>query len=988
MSGARGTIAPMSTAAPLAPDPEQRRVLEHARGPLLVRGGAGCGKTAVLLERFARLIEAGADPERVALVVRSKRGRLEARAALLERLRLPMPSLGVFTAHALAFRVLGRFHRALGYLEPPRVLSAADQFARVRRLLEEEDPAAWPTYGALLRLRGFADQLRQLLLRAQERLIPPERLIELADDPGHTHWREIGRFYERYLRALTADGEVDFAGLLARAAEAVRPEDRLFEHVLVDDYQDTTLSFERLLERLGPATLVAAGDPEAHVFSFQGTTDEPILRFAERFGAPVVELAERHRGPEPEIVGWRAAHASEEHAAIARELRRIHVREGVPWRALAVVTRRQDARAAALVRALEDARIPHVELDGRPVPGSAPATAPYVLALRWLVADEEQRDELVAPVLTSRLAGLSPASARALVRTARASGRPPRDALAITEGLSVAERTAVSTLREVLRRAERVAASVLDAFGVLWRELPCSAELVAAAEHDPVARADLEEVVAFSRAVEAAGSSEDPGIPSFLAALAAREGAPELATSPEGEPDAVRVLTAHGSAGLGFDTVFVSGAVEGDFPSLARPEPLFDLETALRPRSRAEIVRERLAEERRLFRLVCGRARRRVVLTASAAEDEDAVLAVSRFADELGVAWSPAPTAPFPEPVSVAEAAAAWRRTLADPTAPAPLRLASLDGILALGVDPHRWWFQLDWSSRGAPERPFLRLSYSRLSHLENCELQYLLADELGLEPGGGYQAWVGHLVHRIIQEIEEGEIPRTLEAFRAEIERRWEPGRFPSHAVSEAERRNALEVLAPNWFERYGRLPAAATERRFSFGLDAATIVGYIDRIGPVPEGELRITDFKTGRSDSADRPAENLQLGIYYLAVRECEELAEHRPDLAGVELAFLGGKRNDPSVQVLAWSIPEGGEEGYQLRMRERLAGLIERVRRLDETGSYVPSTAADCMFCGFRPLCPRYPEGGQVFPIARSGAGPGRPTHAAPVPEGAG
>jgi len=464
----------MSNAVPLVPDPAQQRVLEHEDGPLLVLGGAGTGKTAVLRERFARLVEAGEDPERIALVVRSKRDRAQARAALLERLRAPMPSLGVFTAHALAFRILGRFHRALGYLEPPRVLSAADQFARVHRMLKEEDPADWPTYGGLLHLRGFADQVRQLLLRAQEELVTPDDLLALAERTGQHRWREIARFSERYRQALNAAGEVDFAGLLARAGEAVQPEDAPFAHVLVDDYQDVTRSFERLLERLAPASLVVAGDPEAHVFSFQGATDEPIRRFAEGFRAPVVELTTRHRGPEPEISGWRAPHASEEHAAIARELRRVHVQEGVPWRELAVITRRQDARAAALVRALEDAGIPHVELEGRPAPGSAPATVPYVLALRWLAADDEQRDELVMPLLTSSLARLSPASARALVRAARASNRPPRDALELTDGLSEAERTAVATLRAVLERASDVSASVLDAFGVLWRELPCS----------------------------------------------------------------------------------------------------------------------------------------------------------------------------------------------------------------------------------------------------------------------------------------------------------------------------------------------------------------------------------------------------------------------------------------------------------------------------------------------------------------------------------
>ncbi|GIU99859.1 MAG: DNA helicase [Actinomycetota bacterium] len=957
----------MDGTSPFAPDPAQRSVLEHDRGALLVRGGPGTGKTAVLRERFARLIEAGCDPERVALVVRSKRDRVRARAALLDRLRTPMPSLGVFTVHALAFRVLERYHRRLGYVEPPRVLSAADQFARVRGLLADEAPSAWPTYGALLGLHGFADQIRQLVLRAQERLVPPERVLELAEAPGQERWRELGRFYDRYLRALAAAGEVDFAGLVARAADAVAPQDAPFEHVLVDDYQEATPSLERLLERLGPVSLVVAGDPESHVFGFQGTTAEPLLRFPERFGAAVVELATPHRGPSPSVEGWRAPHPSEEHAAIARELRRIHVEEGVPWRDLAVVTRRQDAQAAALVRALEDAGIPHTEPEGSPTPAAAPATAPYVLALRWLVATDEERNDLVVPLLTSRLAGLSPATARTLVRSALASGRPPRDALGIDEGLGEAERAAVARLREVLDRAAGRAASVLDAFAVCWRELPCSAELVAAAEHDPVARADLEEVVALARAIELAGSSEDPSIPTFLEALAAREGAPELAAPSETEPDAVAVLTAHGAAGLEFDTVIVAGAVEGNFPSLARPEPLFDLEAPGRPRPRAELNRERLAEERRLFRLVLSRARRRVILTTSASEDADAVTTVSRFADELDLPWRDAPIPPFPDPVSVVEARATWRRTLADRSAPPAERLACLEGLLALGVDPGRWWFQLDWSSTGPPERDALRLSYSRLSHLENCELQYLLADELGLDPGGGYPAWVGHLVHRIIQEIEAGRIPRTRQAFAAEIERRWDPSRFPSHAVSEAERRHALETFVPNWFERYGDLPARATERRFAFEFDGATISGVIDRIGPVPEGELRITDFKTGRPENAGPVAQNLQLGMYFLAVRECPDLAAYRDELAGVELAFLGGKRNDPSMKVQAWPLSGGREEGYERRMRERLAALIARVRELDEAGAYVASTSADCMFCRFRTLCPRYPEGGPVFPI---------------------
>src|SRR4029450_8336301 len=117
-------------ASPFSPDPAQTQVLEHQGGALLVVGGAGTGKTAVLRERFARLIEDGAEPERGALVVGSRRARADARAALLARLRASLPGLRVLTVHGLALALLKEREG-----EPPEVLSAAEQFAKVRELL-------------------------------------------------------------------------------------------------------------------------------------------------------------------------------------------------------------------------------------------------------------------------------------------------------------------------------------------------------------------------------------------------------------------------------------------------------------------------------------------------------------------------------------------------------------------------------------------------------------------------------------------------------------------------------------------------------------------------------------------------------------------------------------------------------------------------------------------------------------------------------------
>lgn len=926
----------------------------------------------MLRERFAQLVESGADPERIALVVGSRRARQAARDALIARVPSSLSSLHVLTYHGLAHLILRERFSALGYAEPPDVLSAADQFALVQDLLQGQDPAEWPAYGHLLTLRGFADQIRQFLLRAQEALLSPQDIEAKADARGLSGWHELARFYRDYLDVLDADRVVDFAALIDRARSAVSGSDApLLDHLLVDDYQDATLAQEALIEALRVDDLVAAADPEAHVFSFQGTTLVPSLRFTETFdGASRIELGSAHRATaNVRIDAWSAAHTSEEYAAVARELRRLHVDDGVAWGDLAVVVRRQGAHVGGLLRALDDARVPRSAPESGVSLAQEPSTRPFVLALRWLVASPDERAGLVESVLTSDLVRLSPAAARGLMRVAHTKTGSVANALEFTEGLTADEVERVAEVRGVLERAAEAAdRSVLDTFATLWRELPSSRRLVDGGEASVDARRELDSVVAFSGAVAEAGSAADPSVEAFLASLDAGERGPGFSAWERREADAVQVLTAHGAVGREFHTVVVVGTVEGNFPSLSRPEPMFDLEALDRPVSQSDRNRARLEDERRLFRSVVGRARARVVLMASRAHADEASTG-SRFVEELGIKWAPAPDPAYEEPISVREAAATWRRALADRSVPGAERLAALDGLIALGVEPRRWWFQRDWTDTGQPLHEHLRASYSKLDVLDNCELQFVLGSELGLGRPVGYQAWVGSLVHRIIEDCERGEIARDLPALAAEVDRRWRPQEFPAKAVSETWRRLAKERMLPNWFGRYGAHPAAATERGFEFDYEDVTIVGYIDRIGPDPVGfaGARITDYKTGSADRAPKADQSLQLGIYYLAVLESQELREYQP-VSGVELSYLKGDWRTGELVTKEWTVgTPDREEAYQDLMRGRLSELVGELKRLNESGSYRPDYQADCFFCEFQSLCPLFPEGRPLFDV---------------------
>ena len=747
--------------------------------------------------------------------------------------------------------------------------------------------------------------------------------------------------------------------------------DPLFDHLLVDDLQDTTLAAEAILVGLRSPDLVAAADPDAHLFSFQGMSRIPLDRFAERFpGTDTVTLAQNHRSAgAPVIEAWISPHASEEHAAVARELRRLHVEEGVAWADLAVVVRRQGSHLGGLLRALDDARIPRAVPERGLSLTAEPATRPYVLALRWLVADEPRRDELIEQLLTSDVVGLSPATARGLMRTASAATGSRTNALDVTEGLSPDEIAQVEAAREALATASLFAGmSVQDAFKQLWESLPCSRRLVERSDRDAETRRELDTVVTFANVVSEADDGNDKSVAGFLESLDAGEHGPGHSAWERSQHDAVHVLTAHGTVGREFEAIIVTGVTEGNFPSVHRAEPMFDLAVLDRVVTNAERNRERLQDERRLFDAVLARARRRVVLLCADAHPgrgraHRALALRARAGDRVGTRARGS--------VRGTGLRSRGRRHVAPPSSPNPTSRPGAGsprwrGSWAWASIPSRWWFQREWTDPGRPLHDEIRVSYSRLSNLEACELMHVLGDELGLGRPGGYHAWVGKTVHKLIEDVERGEVEKDPRAMVEALELRWRPQEFPSLAVSEAFRNLARDHMLRNWFETYGDTPALGIEQFFEFAFEGVTVIGYIDRIGPSVKDGTTITDFKTGKSDNAGPPKDSLQLGIYYLAVQESEALAQFKP-VRTVELAFLRGNWKRPDIDFRKMPINPREEEQYQADMRERLAGLIQRKKDLNASEVYRPNPYANCRFCDFKSLCPLYAEGQPVFPL---------------------
>nr|WP_319943223.1 PD-(D/E)XK nuclease family protein [Nocardia aurantia] len=276
--------------------------------PWQVLGAPGTGKTSLLVDLATHRIAAGADPESVLVLTHSKQAALRVRTALTRQLgevpgavREPL----VRTVHSYAFAIL-RSHAATHGNPPPRLLTGTEQDVVLREMLrgELQDIAAgaadlWPQrLHPALGTTGFAEQLRDLMLRATERGLGPEDLVDLGDRHERPEWSAAGRFAERYEQAMLLRWSVgldapeasapalDAAELVGAALDAlILDQDLLAAErdrircLLVDDAQHLDPLAAHLVRAIGsgPATTVVAGDPDQAVFTFRGSDARFLL---------------------------------------------------------------------------------------------------------------------------------------------------------------------------------------------------------------------------------------------------------------------------------------------------------------------------------------------------------------------------------------------------------------------------------------------------------------------------------------------------------------------------------------------------------------------------------------------------------------------------------------------------------------------------------------------------------------------------------------
>jgi superfamily I DNA/RNA helicase/RecB family exonuclease len=470
----RRPLAGAGAADRLRLDQAQQQVVDHAGGPLLVLAGPGTGKTTTIVAAVADRIEnRGISPERILVLTFSRKAAAELRERITARLHRTTREPLAVTFHSYAY-ALARREFVLAGDEPPRLLSAPEQLLEVRRMLKGEASdggVGWPErLRPALGTRGFAEEVRDLLLRAAERGLDGRGLRQLGKQKDRDDWAAAAAFLDRYAARfdLAPVPAYDYAEIVRIAAallgrEETRQRERgAYDVVLVDEYQDSDPAQESLLMALAGdgRELIAVGDPDQSIYAFRGADVRALIEFPYRFRtaegnpAPVVALRTcrrsgpvllaasrrvarrlpaapgasaaqaRHRllvptpeSPPGEVRILVADSATQEAALVADTLRRAHLADGVPWSQMAVLVRSATRQVPLLRRALTAASVP-VTVAGDELPlADEPGTRPLLMLLRCALRPADLDEQAAAELLCGPLGGTDALGLRRLRRS-------------------------------------------------------------------------------------------------------------------------------------------------------------------------------------------------------------------------------------------------------------------------------------------------------------------------------------------------------------------------------------------------------------------------------------------------------------------------------------------------------------------------------------------------------------------------------------------
>ncbi len=622
-------------------NPPQRAAVEHVEGPLLVLAGAGSGKTRVIVEKIAHLIDSGRMPaRRIAAITFTNKSAKEMRERVAKRIRGDAAEgLTISTFHALGLRFLQIEHAKLGLRRGFSIFDSDDSAAQIKDLL---GTGAKP---------DVLDDMRNLISRAKNAGLSPEQAMAESRTAREI---EAATVYALYQARLTTFNAVDFDDLIRLPVQLLESDEECalgwrerIGYLLVDECQDTNDAQYRLLKSLaGPTGLfTVVGDDDQSIYAWRGANPDNLLSLGTDYPSlRVIKLEQNYRcsnrvlraantliannphvhlktlwseqADGERIRIWECRDNAHEAEKVAAEIHFMASARQAPWSDFCILFR-GNFQSRALEKALQQVRVPY-HLTG----GTAFLDRGEVKdAMSWLrlIANPDDdaaflravtspKREVGATTLT-RLAELAQRAGMPMSRAAESVGAlqqlPPRAGNALNTFVGIVRR-----LRDDARRLppSELVRELADKSGLLTAiRAQCKDEASFQRR-----KSNLEELADWFDGGKGAGPGE-------LAAQLAL-----LSHADKGDAgNQVRLMSLHGAKGLEFRYVFIVGVEDGTLPH------------------EASIEEGSLEEERRLLYVGITRAKEQLWLSYSKKAQKwgDTIrLKPSRFLDELPAA--------------------------------------------------------------------------------------------------------------------------------------------------------------------------------------------------------------------------------------------------------------------------------------------------------------------------------------------------------------
>ena len=451
-------IRPVVEAANFVATTEQKLVIDSKAPRLIVLGGPGTGKTATLVETVVSLIKSDVDPNSILVLTYGRERASELRDKIVIQSGANAFEPIVRTFHSLAFSIINTQVEA----DDPKyvLISGAEQDSFIRELLanpEHSPQVKWPkVLEPALSTKGFARELRDLILRASERNFTYKELIERGHLLNEPWWEPAANFWKIYDQILGirygfisgAAKRIDSSSIISQAISDLNQKAKIralfqnkFKVIVIDEFQESDNSQRKLLDLLASDRVILFADPQSAIGQFRGADPEGVRAYAAKNGYEELELTKairtpaaitelsnaisaKFRIPGKPIQATGAAGkidvaklASQSDCAnyIAHAFRTAHLRDGIAWSQMAVILRSPGAGVSAISRAFALNNIPiQIDSDAQAL-GENPAIKPILtiaqIALGKIKLIPSNWD-LIEEILFSEFGGADPLSLR------------------------------------------------------------------------------------------------------------------------------------------------------------------------------------------------------------------------------------------------------------------------------------------------------------------------------------------------------------------------------------------------------------------------------------------------------------------------------------------------------------------------------------------------------------------------------------------------